>query len=155
MDFKDFNTQHYLDTFAQRYGARGFRVTLWPFVYGADFLPAVATTANQVALVAVDGDSDFVLCETAFACFTVPGVNVAAPNMRVELHDRSPDRALQTEPTHVMNQFGTGQRPHVWIPPYHLARKTILEVRVENLMPTDHNLRLSFVGVKVFITPGN
>jgi hypothetical protein len=151
IDFLDFNLTNYLDTIAAQYRARGFDIFYLPFVYAADFLPIVAgTTATQI--VTIDQGADFVWCYQTFACFTVAGVATGSPDMTCRVTVDSSQRQIMSQAIHLTSFFGTGQRPHRLFKPVVLTAKSSMTVEVTNGTAANQNLRLSFAGVKAFLT---
>lgn len=148
-EYLDYNLSHYLDALAAEYARDGFTVQYQPFSYPADFLP-LAASAEQTVQVAIDQDADFVLAQQTITAFETDGTDVLAPNLTVQLRPTSSQRQLQTNPVHVGNVFGTGERPHLYFKPLVLSARSSLQVTLTNLVATAYNVYLNFEGVKAF-----
>ena len=154
LDFLDFHMTSWLDAFRAQYRARGFDVTYWPFVYGAEFLPLVANTTQQTT-VTIDQDADFILCLQTFASFSDAGAVQAAPNVLINLRLDTSQRFLMSQPVHLINIFGTGERPHQLFKPLLMPAKTTMNVEADSDSVANSNLRLSFIGVKAYLSRAN
>lgn len=151
LDFLDFHMTSWLDAFRAQYRARGFDVAYWPFIYGAEFLPLVGNTTQQTQ-VTIDHDADFILCTQTFASFTTIGAAVTAPNILINLRLDTSQRFLMSQPVHLTTIFGTGERPHVLYKPLLMPAKTTMNVEADSEQASDNVLRLSFIGVKAYLS---
>ncbi len=148
--FLDHNMTRRLDAKRKEYLDRGIRVTQYlPFVYAADFLPLLGNT-TLLDQVTIDMENDFLLCMQTFAAFSTGGVAQTAPNVLVKLTADVAARQLMSGQVHLINVFGTGERPYLYYEPLELPAKSSMSVEADSETATDLNLRLSFIGVKVF-----
>jgi hypothetical protein len=120
------------------------------FAYTLDFLPATlsATTFGNIS---IQADSDFIIvagvgvvtdtANTTFLSF-VPQLYV--------LTDGGSGRNLTSNAIHFHNIFGTAQEPAFWPQPKVLDRGSTFTVAVQNLEATSRNVRLAFLGFKVY-----
>lgn len=155
LSFLDHNLTKRLIAKRREYASRGFRVMQYlPFVYAADFLPLLGNTSD-VDSVTIDQDADFLLCMQTFSAFSTAGAAQSAPNILLRLTSDAVSRELQSQQVHVINCFGTGERPFILYEPLELPAKSSLTVEAQSLTATDINLRLSFIGVKVFKQPAS
>jgi hypothetical protein len=142
---------NFLVALAEEYRARGFDVAYQNFVYGADFLP-LAANATDSRVVTIEHDSDFILCaqtQTVFTALTY----VLNPNVLTQTMSESSQRAFQNQNAHLLNTYGTGQRPFLWPKPIVFEAKSAFTVQCTDLSGTvgGQNIRLSFIGVKAFL----
>lgn len=128
----------------------GYQVTYWPFVYAADYLPLLGNTTVQTN-VTIDGDAPFIWCAATFSAFSTAGAPQTAPNILIRMRPETIQRELMNNQVHLISVFGTGERPHLLYVPLELPAKSVLSVEGDSETATDINLRLSFIGVKVFM----
>lgn len=131
--------------------AEGYRVVQFlPFVYAAEFLPLLANSSAPFN-VTIDQDATFLLTASTFSSFSDAGAAQTAPNILIRLTSDAVARQLMSAQVHLLNSFGTGERPFPWFEPLELPPKTNLTVEAQNLAGVNSNLRLSFIGVKEFL----
>ncbi len=151
LDYFDFSQSRQLAKRKAELQRQGYKVTFRPFVYPSDFLPLTGNTTDS-DVVTIDGDAPFIWCASTFSAFTTAGVAQTAPNILIKLRPESVQRELMNNQVHLISIFGTGERPHQLYIPLELPAKSALSVDVDSDTADDINLRLSFIGVKVFIT---
>jgi len=101
--------------------------------------------------VTIDGDAPFIWCASTFSAFTTAGAAQTAPNILIRLRPETIQRELMNAQVHLISVFGTGERPHMLYMPMELPAKSVLSVEADSETATDINLRLSFIGVKVYL----
>ena len=130
--------------------------TLDPFTFVINFLPL---TANNTATdnFITQADSGFAIVKTSFTIASDVNVFVAnisgtpkyAPQV-VTLSDSGSGRDLSNAPVSINTYFGTGERPFTWCHPKILDPNSTFTARIQNLVATAFNIRLSFHGFKIF-----
>ena len=124
------------------------------YIYEEDF-SSVASGATATGNINIQADSDFVLQKlTYFADISAAAQTNETrviPLMAVQIKDTGSGRNLIETVAPVPNIFGTGQLPFILpTPKLFLARSTIA-ITVENFDAAEtYNLRLSFIGYKIF-----
>jgi len=120
------------------------------FAYGTDFLPLAAgqTANNQIS---INSDSAFqvlavVAVETSDDDLTFLGQNPVL----VQISEGGSARNFFNQPLHFNNVFGTAELPMVWPLPKLLLPNSTVQVQLQNLEPTDRNVRIAFHGFKIF-----
>ena len=79
---------------------------------------------------------------------------VPFPDVLVQIRHDATGRDMQDRPTHLLNIFGRAQRPFPMIRPFIIDPKSSWTTTVSNLeAATDFELRLTFWGVKAYLTP--
>ncbi len=153
LNWLDFNYVHFLDALAEEYRAQGYLVHFQPFTYGADFLPLTLLTTQSVTTV-IDHDADFVLCFQNFAAtVAATNANLAAPNSLAQQILETSGRRLQDRPTHILNIFGTGQRPAVLFKPIVIPARSTISLELQDLGGITLDIRISYVGCKAYVSP--
>ena len=151
--FNDFSLTHYLDSLAAEYEQKGYSVDYRPFTYNANFLPIAATETAQT-VVTIDHDSDFLLGYQTLAAFDAQTSTVIQyPNLLARIIVETQQRQLQNERTHVVNLFGTAERPWTYYKPALFSAKSSFTVELQNLTATPIDARFSFHGAKVILRP--
>lgn len=120
------------------------------FVYTAEFLPLAAggTAAQNVA---IQSDSAFLLTALTRVVTAVDNTTVVtfAP-MMLQLTDLGSGRALMDRPVHLESLAGTAQLQSTIFPKF-INPASTLGVQLQNLdLVTARNVRLAFLGFKVF-----
>lgn len=125
------------------------------FVYEADFagLNAAASANNNVN---IQADSDFLLQKITYQADIAGGAQtsstVVIPLCTIQLTDGGSGRSLFALPAPIPNIFGTGQIPFILPTPKIFAAKSTLTITVANYSnSTAYNIRLSFIGAKLFL----
>jgi len=150
LDYFDFSQSRQLAKRKAELQRTGYKVTYWPFVYPADFLPLLGNTVLP-SNVDIDGDAPFIWCASTFSAFSTAGASLTAPNVLIRLRPETIQRELMSNQVHLISVFGTGERPHLLYVPLELPAKSVLSVEADSETATDINLRLSFIGVKMFL----
>ena len=125
------------------------------FNYEVDFTAGIAAGGTANSSFTVQADSDFKWLK---ACYFAD-IAVAAqtdstrvvPLATVLITDQGSGRQLMSAATPIPNIFGTGQIPFILPVPKIFASKSTISVSVVNFSAaTIYNIRLSFIGVKLF-----
>ena len=130
--------------------------TLDPFTFVISFLPLTASNTSTGQFI-TQADSGFAIVKTAFTIASDVSVFVAnisdtpkyAPQL-ITLSDSGSGRDLSNAPVPINTYFGTGERPFVWCRPKVLDPNSTFTARIQNLVATAFNIRLSFHGFKIF-----
>ena len=124
------------------------------FVYEEDF-SSLASGATSTGTINIQADSDFVLqkftyfADLAAAAQTDSGRVI--PLATVLITDSGSGRNLMESALPISNIFGTGDLPFILPQPkLFLARTTITVVLTNFSASSTYNIRLSFIGYKVF-----
>lgn len=151
---QDFPINAFLESMAADYRRQGKRVRFEPFSYNADYVPLLAaSTQNQVNATAADAP---------FICFyqmqhcviNVARTLVPFPDVLIQIRHDATGRDMQDRPGHLLNIFGRAQRPFALIRPFIIDPKSSWTTTVSNLeAATDFELRLTYWGVKAYLTP--
>lgn len=137
-------------------GQAAKRFTLDPFIFPINFLP-IAASATATGQFITQADSGFAICKTSFDIAS--DVNVFAANISdtpryapliVTLSDSGSGRDLSSAPVGIDLQFGSGTWPLIWSKPKVLDPNSTFTARVQNLVATAFNVRLAFIGFKIF-----
>lgn len=136
-------------TVSAKYVARDF------FVYNAVFAN-LAAGASATYNLSINADSDFqvekltYMADLSAAAETASGLVI--PLVTVQIQDSGSGRYLMDQATPVPNLFGTGQIPFVLKQPKIFVARANIVVTVANYSAvTAYNLRLSFIGSKLFL----
>lgn len=140
----------------QSVGAARRAFTLDPFTFVINFLPLAASNTATDQFI-TQADSGFAIVKTAFTIATDANVFVAnisdtpkyAPQV-ITLSDSGSGRDLSNAPVSINTYFGTGQEPFIWCRPKVLDPNSTFAARIQNLVATAFNIRLSFHGFKIF-----
>ena len=130
--------------------------TVDPFTFGINFTPLAASNTATDQFI-TQGDSGFAIVKTTFVISSDVNVFVAnisdtpkfAPQV-VMLSDSGSGRDLANTPVPINSLFGNGERPFIWSKPKVLDPNSTLTARIQNLVATAFNVRLSFHGFKIF-----
>lgn len=139
---------------AQGMNPRNF--TLDPFTFIINFTPLAASNTDTQQFI-TQADSGFAIVKTAFTIASDVNVFVAnisdtpkyAPQL-VTLSDSGSGRDLSNGPVSINTYFGNGERPFIWSRPKVLDPNSTFTARIQNLVATAFNIRLSFHGYKIF-----
>lgn len=149
-----------IEIIAQRLGMKSAQArklfTLDPFTFPINFLPLGASNSATDQFI-TQADSGFAIVKTSFTIASNVNVLVAnisdtpkyAPQV-VTLSDSGSGRDLSSGPVSINTYFGSGERPFIWCKPKVLDPNSTFTARVQNLVATDFNIRLSFHGFKIF-----
>lgn len=130
--------------------------TLDPFTFVINYLPLAASNTATDNFI-TQADSGFAIVKTAFTIADAANVFVAnisdtpkyAPQI-VTLSDSGSGRDLSNAPVSINTYFGSGERPFIWCRPKVLDPNSTFTARIQNLVATAFNIRLSFHGFKIF-----
>lgn len=124
------------------------------FVYSAEFLPIGASAAAQVR-VPINGDSAFALMEIQGDCrdLVTNETSIATPAMRLTLRDEGSGRILMDRAQMWTNIIGTAQRPFFLPIPKIIRANSVIVVELTNDAAAVRQVRISFVGYKIFSGP--
>lgn len=124
------------------------------FVYSAEFLPIGANAAAQVR-VPISGDSHFACMEINgdVRAFVTDEVAIATPAMRLTLRDEGTGRILMDRAQMFTNVIGTAQRPFFLPLPKVIRANSVIVVELANDAAAARQVRISFVGYKIFPGP--
>lgn len=122
------------------------------FTYSANFLPLAASGTATVDI-AIQNDSDFlIVAATRVVSSEDNATEVTFPPLLVTIVDSSSGRQLMDRAVHIENLFGSAQRPSVWPSPKLIRAAGTLSTTCQNLTATARNVRISYLGFKVFGT---
>lgn len=122
------------------------------FIYGTDFL-GIATGATQTATVSIQEDSDFFIIGANAFCVDTTGPTVVDPDSfiaTVVLQDSGSGRNFVDRPIAFANLYGTAQLPGYWPYPKLLQASSTLSTQLTNNQGVTMDVRLAYVGFKVF-----
>lgn len=130
--------------------------TLDPFTFGINFLPLAASNTATNNFI-TQADSGFAIVKTSFTIADEANVLIAnisdtpkyAPQI-VTLSDSGSGRDLSNTPISINTYFGSGERPFLWCRAKILDPNSTFTARIQNLVATAFNIRLSFHGFKIF-----
>lgn len=121
------------------------------FMYGTDFVPlgASATVTNNIV---IQADSAFLILDVVGVATDTANTAAVGPPVPqlVRVRDEGSGRDLMNHAVHFDNFFGTGQLPSYLPYPKILKPRTTLSVTLQNLEATARNVRIDFVGFKLF-----
>lgn len=130
--------------------------TLDMFTFVINFLPLAASntaTGNFIT----QADSGFAICKTSFT--VSDNVNVYVANISdtpryapfvITLSDSGSGRDLSNTGVSIGSYFGPDDFPFPWPTPKILDPNSTFTARIQNLVATAFNVRLSFHGYKIF-----
>ena len=120
------------------------------FVYSAEFLPLTAS-GTLTFETAIQADSDFLCVDVCRVVTDVANtVFLTAVPQLVNIFDTGSGRNIFDRPQHIDNVMGTGQLPNYWPMPKIFRANATISTTLQNLEATDRNVRISYVGFKVF-----
>lgn len=156
MDDKD----RVIQAIAGQSGMRASQVrrnfTLDFFTFVINFLPLAASNTDTQNFI-TQADSGFAIVKTSFEVASNVNVFVAnisdtpryAPQV-ITLSDSGSGRDLSNSAVAIGTLFGPNAYPFVWPCPKILDPNSTFTARVQNLVATAFNIRLSFHGYKIF-----
>lgn len=123
------------------------------FVYSAEFIP-LALSATATFETAIQADSDF-LCVAVSRLVTAVDNTTFIANVPqlVTIFDAGSGRNLMDRAIHIDNIMGTGQLPSYWPMPKIFRANSTITTTVQNLEATARNVRIAYLGFKVFDYP--
>jgi hypothetical protein len=124
------------------------------FVYQEDF-SAIANGATASGNINIQADSDFVVQKLTYFADIAAAVQTDSsrviPLVSVLVTDTGSGRNLMESALPISNLFGTGEIPFILPQPkMFLARSTITVTLANFSAATTYNIRLSFIGYKIF-----
>jgi hypothetical protein len=130
--------------------------TLDPFTFVIPFTPLAASNTATDNFI-TQADSGFAIMKTSFTIASDVNVFVAnisdtpkyAPQV-ITLSDSGSGRDLSNGPVSINTMFGNGEEPFIWCRPKVLDPNSTFTARIQNLVATAFNIRLSFHGFKIF-----
>lgn len=130
--------------------------TLDMFTFVINFLPLAASNTATGDFI-TQADSGFAICKTSFNVSS--DVNVYVNNISdtprfapfvITLSDSGSGRDLSNSAVAIGTYFGPDQFPFPWPTPKILDPNSTFTARIQNLVATAFNVRLSFHGYKIF-----
>lgn len=142
----------YLEKLEQDYLQQGLRAEFEPYTANAEFIPLNALVTLPYVNV-TDEDSAFAWWAQTQDCRDVATLNyVPFPQVLVAVRIDAGGRDMQNIPGALVNTFGNGERPFELPRPQLVGPKSSWTTTVQNLEAGfNFNLRLSYVGVKVYL----
>ncbi len=120
-------------------------------IYVQEFLPLVASSSNQSATLLIDGDSYFVAYALAATIRTAANIiDTTQQPIQVFLRDLVAGVNLTFVPTDLSLMFGSQGVPLVLPAPLILLPNANLFIQLINLTATNWNVRLAFIGMRVY-----
>jgi hypothetical protein len=124
------------------------------FIYEVDFL-ALAGLSTANGNIAIQADSDFKLLKMCYFADIAAAIQTedtrVIPLCTCTITDQGSGRQLMSAFTPVPSIFGVGEIPFIMPIPRIFTARSIIAVAVTNLTAaTTYNLRLSFIGAKLF-----
>lgn len=125
------------------------------FTYEVDFT-ALAAGASQSSSIQIENSSDFLWQKATFFADIASAAQTQSgqvlPLCTVLLTDSGSARQLMNSAVPVPNMFGVGYSPFILTNPKKFMARSSITVAVTNFSAaTTYNLRLSFIGVKLFL----
>lgn len=133
---------------------KNFSLDMFTFVI--NFLPLAASNTDTQNFI-TQADSGFAICKTSFEIAS--NVNVFVANISdtpryapcvVTLTDSGSGRDLSNTAVPIGTLFGPNEFPFPWPTPKILDPNSTFTARIQNLVATAFNIRLSFHGYKIF-----
>lgn len=122
------------------------------FVYGADFLPVPASGSLNVDIT-IQNDSNFVILG-AYGVVTETDNTTFLPYpawpLTMKINDTGSGREAQSRAIHISTLVCEAQFPAPWIQPKYIRAGATFSTLLTNLSAVNRNVRISYVGVKVF-----
>lgn len=124
------------------------------FIYEVDF-SALAFGASSTGNINIQADSDFELQKLCYfadiaAASQTDDLRVI-PLVTINITDSGSGRFLSSDAVPVASIFGTGQIPFILPTPKIFSARSTVSIEVANFSAaTTYNLRLSFIGAKIF-----
>ena len=122
------------------------------FMYHTSFTP-IAVSALVTNAIQIDADSDFVALAGVMAVFDSPAdaAVVANPRFTVQVTSTGSGRIYMNEGVDIGNMFGSAQRPSWFERPMVFPANSVVNVQIRNLQAVAFNVRLGFMGAKVYL----
>lgn len=124
------------------------------YVYQEDFT-SLANGATATGTINIQADSDFVVQKlTYFADIALAAQTDSSrivPLATVQITDSGSGRNLMESPSPINSVFGTGELPFILPTPKLFLARTTITMDITNFSTSStYNIRLSFIGYKVF-----
>lgn len=124
------------------------------YVYGVDFASLLQGT-SATGQINIQADSDFVVQKLTYqadiAAATQTDSSRVVPNATVQVKDTGSGREIFSLPTALTSVFGTGQLPFILPQPKIFLARSTINITLANFdAAADYNIRLSFIGYKIF-----
>ena len=121
------------------------------FVYSTDFLPLTASVVGQVSDIQIQADSHFMIMAGVREVRDDTNATIVTnPPELVRILDAGSGRELTNQSLPIDNLFGTAQLPSYWPYPKIIKASSTLSTFLDNLEATDRNVRISYLGFKIF-----
>lgn len=125
------------------------------FTYEVDF-SALAAAGSQSSSIQIENSSDFLWQKATFFADIAAGAQTQSgqviPLCTVLLTDSGSARQLMNSAVPIPSMFGFGYSPFILTAPKKFLARSSITVAVANFSAaTTYNLRLSFIGVKLFL----
>lgn len=126
------------------------------YIYTAESL-ALAAAGNSNTIINIESDSNFLLqkfsyqADIAAAAFTANTRPI--PNVTIQLIDSGSGRQLMQNPVPVSSFMGDGQLPFILPNPRLFLANSTIQIAFANFdTAVTYNIRLSFIGYKIYGT---
>lgn len=126
------------------------------YIYSVDF-NSLAGSTTQTGNINIQADSDFKVNKLSFFADLNNTAQTSStrviPLVTVQITDSSSGRNLMDRAVMVSEIFGDGQLPFILPQPKIFPARSNVSIVVQNTTPgTTYNLRLAFIGSKIFRT---
>lgn len=145
-------SMEFIDTLIQQYAPANYSTVVKDhFTYTAQLTSVAAGTTSNFNI-KIQADSHFVIMSTTAAVFDTasPAVFSANPNALIGIKDSGSGRDLQDSLYHILNMFGTGQRPYWLNPPKLIKANATVVISVTNQETAARTYFINLNGFKVF-----
>lgn len=124
------------------------------FIYEVDF-SALAFGSSATGNINIQADSDFELQKLCYFADIAAAAQTddtrVIPLVTINITDSGSGRFLSSDAVPVTSIFGTGQIPFILPTPKIFDARATISIEVANFSAaTTYNLRLSFIGAKIF-----
>ena len=153
----EFPITAYLDKLEEDYKRDGYRASFEHYVFNAEFLSLPRRVSvdpiDTPQVIATESDAGFVCFAHAQHCVDTATKNfVAFPQVSIKVRLDGSGRDMQNIRTPLLCVFGRGDRPFELPRPYQVGPKSTFTITAGNFeTATDFDLRLSFIGAKIFL----
>lgn len=124
------------------------------YTYGLDFASLLQGT-SATGQISIQADSDFVVQKLTYqadiAAATQTDSSRVVPNVTVQIKDTGSGRELFSTAVPLSSVFGSGQLPFILPQPKIFLARSTISITVANFdAAADYNIRLAFIGYKIF-----
>jgi hypothetical protein len=149
----EFPIATYLDKLESDYRGEGLKAEFEPFTANAEFVPILRNVTQGFTNV-TDADTAFAWWAQMQDCRDVATLNyVPFPDVLVQVRLDAGGRDMQNVAGALVNTFGNGERPFEMPRPVYIGPKSSWTTTCQNRETGfDFNLRLSFHGVKIYLS---